>query len=69
MLQVKGKVETAHHPSLPEQLFHVVIGNVGTIHIDMLEMVELGELRKEFGSTYLSICHCVRNTKVEVDLI
>ena len=66
MIEVKGKVvaitETDHYPSLPEQLFHVVTGKVATIHGEVLEIVEFGELRKEFGSTVLYICKMKHTT-------
>ena len=69
MIGVKGKVvaitETDHYPSLPEQLFHVVTGKVATIHGEVLEIVEFGELRKEFGSTVLYIYKTKRTTKCD----
>jgi hypothetical protein len=47
--------ETALHPSLPEQLFHVLTGKVDAIHGEMLERVEFGELRDKLGDTLLDV--------------
>ena len=67
MIEVKGKVvaitETDHCPAVPEQQLLVVTVKVATIHGEVLEIVQFGEPRKEFGSAVLYVCKTKHTTK------
>lgn len=49
--------ERAFPPYLLEQFIHVAMEKVGASYVEMLEMVEFGELRNELGDSLLL---CVR---------
>lgn len=49
--------ERAFPPYLLEQFIHVAMEKVGTSYVEMLEMVEFGELRNELGDSLL-LCVC-----------